>query len=147
MSLYKNDIRGTIPDNLNLRQLFYLDLSHNGLLGTFPADWVEDMIRVKNIYLDHNNLRGSLPTNFWDIGKGRLEQFTINDNRFSGTMPGAWTVQNYMQNLQIQNNNFEALDAGVCDFIVWAGGGEMTNFRADCEICICRWWCNTASCY
>jgi len=38
------------------------------------------------------------------------------------------------------------MDADICSLFVWTGG-EMVNFRADCEICTCQFFCGNDQCY
>jgi hypothetical protein len=90
--LQNNSFTGTIPHHLNLYHLYYLDLGHNQLTGTVPADWLDyanGLVALRHLYLDHNKFTGSLPSNFTStLGTGRLFELYLSDNQFTGTVPG-----------------------------------------------------------
>jgi len=149
ISLHRNQLTGSIPADLNLRALFYLDLSSNRLTGTFPADWVESidsMNRLRHLYLDNNLLTGELPSNLQSIGNGRLESLLINDNQFVGEVPGGYEIRNHLQQVEVQNNLFNRIDDDYCSMAVFVAG-ELVNFRADCEVCDCQYFCGSDQCY
>jgi len=149
LSLHQNQLTGPLPTNLNWRHMWYLDLSNNQLAGTFPDDWVNGnskMLALRHLYLDDNLFYGTLPTNTMTIGMGRLEQLLIGSNQFSGTMPGNYQYLNWLQQLEIQHNNFTFLTPDTCQLSVWLSG-EMVNFRADCKICSCPFFCSPSKCY
>ena len=57
LSLHKNQLSGPLPENMNLRHLFYLDLSSNQFYGLIPRDWSVGPNRLtlmRHLYLDHN---------------------------------------------------------------------------------------------
>jgi hypothetical protein len=149
VSLYDNQFSGSIPRNWNLRNLFYLDLGRNRLTGQFPTDWTvgrSTTDRLRLLYLDHNLLTGSLPSNLGTIGNGRLNVLTINDNALTGTMPLFNSSINFLNRLEIHRNNFTAMDQFMCAQIVY-NGGELVQMRADCVICPCSFYCGADQCY
>ena len=75
----------------------------------------------------------------------RLEQFLVSDNQFRGVVPSGWNNR-FMQQMELQNNQFTSLGSDTCELIVY-DGGELVNFRADCEICDCDMWCGSNFCY
>jgi hypothetical protein len=104
LSLHMNHLEGTIPSNMNLRDLFYIDLSFNNLTGSIPIDWIEGrniLSGLHHLYLDHNMMSGSLPTTLPTIGNGRLEQMFLDDNRFTGVFPGGFVNVNFLQQLEM----------------------------------------------
>ena len=103
------------------------------------------MIKLRSLYLDFNRLSGSLPEDFGSIGQGRLNQMVLHDNQLTGNVPGGWKGD-FLDVIEIQNNNFTSIDDTVCGQIVWAGG-ELVSFRADCEACTCKYFCNEGECY
>jgi hypothetical protein len=125
--------------------MYYLDLGRNDFTGTFPASWVGQMRKVHHLYLDHNRLTGSLPLNFTLIGSGRLEQLLLSNNMLTGYLPANYPVVDFLQQLEVQRNNFTEIDRSVCELIVFEGG-EMVNFRADCDICPCADFCQQGKC-
>lgn len=87
INFYSNQLTGTIPSFLRWRRLFFLDLGRNQLIGTIPED-MERFVGLRHLHLDHNQFKGSLPETFPEIGNGQLETISINDNQFTGQIPG-----------------------------------------------------------
>lgn len=140
-----NNFLGTIPSNLRLRNLYYLDLGHNRLTGTVPSDWLDadgrrSLAALRHLYLDHNDLTGSLPSDFAALGNGRMNLLFLNDNRLTGTVPGGYTYRTFMHLMGLHHNRFTAIDQDVCNLAVWVAG-EMTSLTADCSACDCEYFC------
>jgi hypothetical protein len=145
LGLSNNEFSGDLPSSWRLRNLFYMDLGFNKLQGTIPGDWTSRMSRLKNLYLDHNNLVGSLPTEFLSIGGGRLYLLELNNNQLTGEVSSD-NFDGLMEVLYIQNNNFTSIGDKVCKQIVWESG-ELASFRADCSACTCKYMCGDGECY
>jgi hypothetical protein len=139
LSLYNNSLEGPFPTNLNLRNLYYLDVGHNNMNGTLPTDWWDNRNRfatLTHLYLNDNDFTGEFTDDFVAIGQGRLNQLVVHNNRFSGIIPGSWNPTNFLQVVSTYNNQFEAMDKDLCTMSVFVGG-ELTSLRADCDICRC----------
>ena len=145
LNLYNNSFTGKIPSGWNLRNLFYLDLGFNKLTGKVPTDWVTQMFALRVLYLSNNTLTGPLPTNFAQIGNNRLWLLSLNDNRLTGTMPGAYALRS-LDLLEVQHNDFSAMDISLCRNIVFQFG-EMASMRSDCQACPCDFFCGPGQCY
>jgi hypothetical protein len=148
LSLYRNSITGSIPVNMNLRRLYLLDLGYNDMTGTLPADWsngVNTMNALTLLYLNHNSFRGTIPSTYPELGNDRLQVYELNDNQLTGEVPGGYVVRNLLQSVEMQNNNFSSINNDVCSLIVFIGG-EITNFKADCEVCTCNSLCGNDRC-
>lgn len=150
LSLYENFFTGTIPSNLGLRRLSYLDLGRNQLTGTFPDDWIDGrhaLHRLKLLYLDHNQFTGPLPSQLGTLGRGRLQVLSLNDNLFSGQLPGFYNYTSFLNILEVQNNPLlHSMDQqGICRQVVF-NGGEMVMMRSDCDICLCNYYCVSPWC-
>lgn len=139
LNLCHNQLTGTIPRQLRLRKLKYLDIGYNNMTGPLPQEWWRSgqLHRLKNLYVDHNRFTGSLPADFVQIANGRLSSFILSYNLFTGVFPGQWTPNRFIQAVDIRKSGFWAVDRNLCTRNVFAGG-EMTTFRSDCAVCPCR---------
>ena len=87
INFYKNQLTGTIPSDMRLRQLFYFDLGRNKFSGTLPADIGDKYIRLRHLHLDHNQFVGTIPPTYTQAGNGRLESLSLNSNLLTGSVP------------------------------------------------------------
>ncbi|PRP76925.1 hypothetical protein PROFUN_06203 [Planoprotostelium fungivorum] len=99
-----NSLNGTIPTNLgSLLQLNQLTLHNNNLTGVAPSSLAS--LNLRELWLSNNDLTGDLST--WPVGNNFMDLTTlrINDNRFSGPIPG-WISSTLISVLMIENNRF-----------------------------------------
>jgi len=144
--LYDNQFGGTIPQLMNLQEMFYFDLSYNKLTGTLPADIGKSYKSLKQLYLDHNQFTGSIPESYPTISFGRIYVLTLNDNMLTGGVPTGWVDENYfLDTLTVQNNNLTIpIEYPICQFSSLQNG-ELVELGADCEVCSCEGLCE--KCY
>jgi len=95
-NVHRNQMTGSIPSNMRLRQLYYMDLGRNKISGTLPPDLGTESVRLRHLYLDHNDLEGTFPNEVLNAGDGRLRALSLNNNHFTGTFPGDHQLLNYM---------------------------------------------------
>ena len=77
---------GTIPADMRLRQMFYMDLGDNQFSGTLPP--IPEYVRLRHLFLDHNQFTGTVPQSYVVAGNGRIQTLEVNDNQLSGAFPG-----------------------------------------------------------
>lgn len=130
---------GTIPANLMLRHMYFLDLGRNRFRGQLPADLGVDYVRLRHLYLDNNQFTGTVPQSIINAGEGRLRSLSLNDNQFVGALPGSHQSTQFLNVFEVQNNNFTSMDsnANTCNLWVFSGG-ELVEFNSDCAICGCK---------
>jgi len=141
-NVHRNQMTGSIPSNMRLRSLFHVDLGYNRFSSTFPPDFGTESVRLRHLYLDHNNFEGAFPSEVLNAGGGRLRTLVLNDNKFTGTFPGDHQYNNTMMELAIQNNNFVSMERNTCNLGVFSAdggwsGGELVEFKSDCLVCRC----------
>ena len=142
LGLYNNSLNGTIPENMNLPSMYYLDLGHNNLAGPVPNGWFDTMVNLKILYLDHNDFAGGLPQ---DWSNPQLSHFIVNDNQFTGEVPSRFDSQN-LTTVQVQNNAFTSIKNELCQQSIFVqGNGKIVTLGADCDICGCETLCDQCS--
>lgn len=45
----------------------YLDMGNNNLTGSLPSNWGVGLGQLQSVFLDKNNLQGSIPTTVGDL--------------------------------------------------------------------------------
>ena len=116
-----------------------MDLGRNNFTGPLPSDWWtggDSLVRLRHLFLDHNQFTGVLPDEFPEIGGGRLNQLTMAFNDFEGVFPGSWDPINKLVALEIQGNRFTRFDNNFCRMVVF-NWGELVSLRSDCSMCSC----------
>ncbi|KAG7359071.1 two component regulator [Nitzschia inconspicua] len=134
-NVYSNKLTGTIPENLRLRNLQYFDVGRNRLTGRLPRDLGDTFVELRQLHLDHNDFRGTLPPNYNGVGNHRLEAFTVDHNRLTGYVYGERTLYNKLVHYTLHENRFSGLARENCRMEI--PYGEMVEFKADCDVCRC----------
>ncbi|PWA35836.1 leucine-rich repeat protein [Artemisia annua] len=99
--LQNNLFSGPIPVSLcNRTDLFVLDLSKNKLTGKIPECFGNFSFRV--MILSSNELSGAVPSSWGNL----LVWFQLNDNHFTGELPGGLWNSSFLRVLDVGNNEF-----------------------------------------
>lgn len=117
MDMAYNFFTGTIPDGVyqtspNLRDLF---LENNNLGGTIPTDF--GLLDWKRLHLDNNEFTGTIPS---DINGGRTQELMLHNNQLTGGFPAADFATNFagdqsqLSQVTTYNNNIEADYEPMC---------------------------------
>jgi len=85
--VHHNNFSGGIPAGLNLENLLTLDISYNNIFQPIPYQFVDSVPGIKNLYLSHNRISGTVPEDFIHLGKGRVYTIYLNNNQLSGGFP------------------------------------------------------------
>ncbi|KAJ3417115.1 hypothetical protein HDV05_006974 [Chytridiales sp. JEL 0842] len=96
--LAHNKLTGLIPDWTSL--LFVLDLRDNDFYGPVPPGFGSLGVVVD---VSFNRLNGTLPDSF---STGRLKEFHLNDNQFTGRIPEGVQWVDEFKKISLQNNRF-----------------------------------------
>lgn len=137
LNLYDNNLTGTIPKNLRLRDLFYFDIGRNFISGSIPEEIGIDFVELRYLHIDHNRLTESIPDTIPSMANGRLISFLANHNRLEGVVPDNWIMFNKLVQYTLHENYFDYLGPANCNFNVFEGG-QLVEFKADCDICSCN---------
>ncbi|OAE32100.1 hypothetical protein AXG93_4202s1020 [Marchantia polymorpha subsp. ruderalis] len=119
MNLANNLISGILPDlppgnkqPNSENRLELLTFSNNFFSGGIPESW-EQLIYLKEIYLNNNNLTGPIPSYF-----GKLRTLLILDlrnNQFNGTVPESLAELPNLKTLLLDNNKFAEIPQSLLD--------------------------------
>jgi len=123
-----NHLTGTIPDLSGLGYLTNFDVSGNELTGEIPPLSGVGLTSLKYLWLDHNQLSGSIPVL---DGLTALRQFFANDNELSGSIPplDALTA---LQQFHAENNLLTGLPpTPPSPSVLVAGGSSLCPNRLD----------------
>lgn len=109
----------TVQDSLEfaitspLTKLKVLDISNNFLRGVIPADMVERLPNIVELYLNNNKIRGKLPQPTGVIGApinsngylgfDNLEELNLSNNELEGELRIDWLFGNQLYNLIISS--------------------------------------------
>ena len=94
LNLYSNQLTGTIPNNLRFKQAMFADFGRNQFTGPLPDDISLQWVKLKFLYMDHNQFTGSIPYSYPQTGNGRLEALVLNNNQLTGWVSDDW-ADNY----------------------------------------------------
>jgi Leucine-rich repeat (LRR) protein/sugar lactone lactonase YvrE len=87
ISLYSNQLAGTLPDLSALTELLYVSLSGNQLTGSLPD--LSASTKLHTLAVNHNQLSGTLP----DLSAlTQLKTLYLYDNQFTGSIPDLSTL-------------------------------------------------------
>lgn len=164
-NVHRNQMTGSIPPNMNMRRMFYMDLGRNQFSGTLPTELGTEYVRLRNLFLDHNQFSGTVPESYINAGDGYIDVLTLNNNKFTGAFPGNHKVFNRMckfrwsrisllsstwdvafhltpsatlttVELRIEHNNISSMNRTTCNLGVFSGG-DLVEFKSDCLVCRC----------
>ena len=105
---------GDFPDLSNLTLLKILDLSSNALTGFIPA--YLSNFPLEELYLNDNQLSGSLPAGLRTVGVLRLEGNTVNFGSFGSS--SAITITTLADTLTDAFATFDPSSANACGAVV-----------------------------
>lgn len=146
LSLRNNSLTGALPNSLNWRYMFWLDLGYNQFTGSIPLDWMHgdsSLINLRDLFVDHNQYSGTIPPSIVYLGNGRIDQLVLNDNLFSGEFLADYESASFLQTLHLHRNNFSAIDPGLCSHAKLGDeSAELVSYTADCHVCWCLYYCD-----
>jgi len=105
LNLAGNSIKGTIPYELGqLSNLSTLDLSYNLLVGELPHE-LSNLVTLVTLNVGNNDLGGPLITELKHTKF--IQKLILNDNHFSGELPGSELgSMDHLDELVLNNNDF-----------------------------------------
>jgi Leucine-rich repeat (LRR) protein len=105
--LSSNEFSGTIPENIGdmAAELKYLYFDSNNLHGVIPES-VGELVNLQALFLSENSFSGKLPTYFSKFTG--MYALNLQNHRFSGSLDGIFntTLQKKLSSIQLNNNLF-----------------------------------------
>lgn len=137
-----NKFSGPVDDFASLRDLIYLDLSHNKLTGSVPATLLKSAPADQKLVVDlsSNSLTGQVPAALSRLSRLSLQ---VQDNQISG-------VDNKL--CQVEGWNDFAVKSFGCDAILCPAGtwnhlGHQSNSNSPCTDCRKAKYMGTTHCH
>jgi hypothetical protein len=107
-------ISGFFPSEVALlHRLEQLELSHTMLQGTIPEGFYTGLASLTGLYLDGCQFSGTISTMMGLLTN--LVELNIADSAFHGNIPAELSAVSFLQNIQVNGNNFNGtFPEGVC---------------------------------
>ena len=103
IDLAHNNLTGTLPADLaNIASIQRLNLKGNHLTGSLPPAW--GTMQVRELCLQDNNFVGPLPPQWGALTK--LEQLDLHSNQLTGSLPPEWSNMAQLELLHLSSNHF-----------------------------------------
>ena len=113
LSFQNFNISRPIPASIcSLRNLTYIDLSHNNLTGEFPAAALYGCSALRFLDLSNNIFSGVLPTDINELSPW-MEHLNLSSNGFSGSVPLAIAGFPKLKSLVLDTNSFDGSYPGA----------------------------------
>ena len=116
LDLSRNELTGSLPEEIwRASSLQKLDLSYNQLTGTIHSYiWNQDedepdgswseLIDLEILYLDHNQISGTIPEDlFHGLGES-LEEINLGKNQLTGSLPSSLSKMRFLTSLDVHGN-------------------------------------------
>ncbi|XP_037487667.1 receptor-like protein 13 [Triticum dicoccoides] len=107
LNLGSNQFSGSLPVSiLALPRLKFLDLSYNHFEGGFPVNFSLEELPLEVLYLDGNNMSGTLPTERAFENLQNLRELYLGSNQFNGNIPALLFSLPHIELLNLSSNSF-----------------------------------------
>lgn len=154
-SLSFNLFKGTIPEFVwQFEDMVYLDLAYNFFTGTIPNNVYLTESSLRTLFLENNDISGSIPSDFgridWqrlhldgnqltgtipsDINAPRIEELLLHNNQLTGSFPAADFATNFagkvskLRQVTLYNNDLSGDVDAMCDLM---STGNLVTFEVD----------------
>lgn len=109
LSINNNKI-ASFPHLIQLKQLNFLDMSHNSLTALKPQDFT-NLKQLSELYLNHNLISWIEIENFKELGA--LQILNLSNNQLTALEIGVFIGLHLLKDLNLSGNKFQVLNEGV----------------------------------
>ncbi|CAB9520753.1 BRASSINOSTEROID INSENSITIVE 1-associated receptor kinase 1 [Seminavis robusta] len=128
LHLQHNQMGGHLDSMMELKNLSYVDISHNGFNGDIP-EYIDNLSNLEFLSMYNNGLEHDLPTSLGSLTK--LTTLHLDGNKFAGTVPSALGRLQSLETLRLLDNRLTGTVPGeVCDLLSL---GSLEVLIADCS--------------
>ncbi|KAK7307502.1 hypothetical protein VNO77_40630 [Canavalia gladiata] len=106
LELQSNKLSGHVPDLVSLRNLYYLDLSHNSFAGALPPSLPASLLQIS---IRNSNLSGALTSESFK-NLMNLQVVDFSNNQLSGSVPLVLFELPSLQQLTLSFNQFSSIE-------------------------------------
>ncbi|KAG8390701.1 hypothetical protein BUALT_Bualt01G0110900 [Buddleja alternifolia] len=108
LNLAQNLLSGALPDLNGLNSLNYVDLSYNSFDQSEAPSWFSSLQSLTTLVMESGSLEGSLPPEIFSLPQ--IQQVILRNNGFNNTLDIGDTVSQFLQLVDLENNNISALE-------------------------------------
>jgi Leucine-rich repeat (LRR) protein len=106
LDMSSNMFSGSIPVFSMAKNLTYLNLSSNNLIGQITSTQWEELLKLESLYLYGNSLNGNIPVSLFSLPS--LQVLRLSSNQFSGQLKEFSNVSSYMlEYIYLDDNQLE----------------------------------------
>jgi len=134
--LSENQISGQLPNelgsllNLELFAAYRLLKPGPKLDGTLPA--FDKSASLNTLYLDYNNIRGTIPSNFLEATNGPVDS-SFSYNLLTGDIPASLAHIDDLA-IELEGNMIKNMDGSFCNKNLWMSG-LVTTYNCNAILC------------
>ncbi|KAK7393238.1 hypothetical protein VNO78_21788 [Psophocarpus tetragonolobus] len=106
LGLSQNQLESLISDIRWPKQLVYLNLTKNRIMGSLPQDTGDRLPNVTLLLLGNNLINGSIPIS---LCKLNLYNLDLSGNMLSGEIPDCWRPTQKLHEINLSSNNLSGV--------------------------------------
>ncbi|KAG1338207.1 putative leucine-rich repeat receptor-like protein kinase [Cocos nucifera] len=107
LNLANNKLTGPMPDLTGMNNLNYVDLSNNTFVPSEVPAWFSTIQSLMALVVESGGLSGQIPTKLFSFPQ--LQQVTLKNNEFNGTLDMGSSISSQLQTVDFQNNSIASV--------------------------------------
>ncbi|XP_038980381.1 probable leucine-rich repeat receptor-like protein kinase At5g49770 isoform X2 [Phoenix dactylifera] len=107
LNLANNDLSGQMPNLTGMDALNYVDLSNNSFVPSEAPAWFSSLENLTTLVVESGRLQGRVPQELFSFP--RLQEVTLKNNSFNGTLDLGNNISKNLQVVDFQNNDLASV--------------------------------------